>query len=187
MARVKAARPARKAGAALQEVGAGLPAARVRAAGSEPAPALYEQVKAFVMRQIQRGTWPAGHRLPSEQDLVIRFGISRMTINRALRELAEQGRIVRVSGVGSFVAEDKPQLTLLQIASIASEIRRRGHDYRCRMLKVVRVTAPADVGVWLELEPGQSVFHSVCLHLEDDVPVQLEDRYVNPDVVPERG
>lgn len=146
---------------------------------------MYEQVKAFVMRQIQRGTWPAGHRLPSEQDLVNRFGISRMTINRALRELAEQGRIVRVSGVGSFVAEDKPQLTLLQIASIASEIRRRGHDYRCRMLKVVRVTAPADVGVWLELEPGQSVFHSVCLHLEDDVPVQLEDRYVNPDVVPD--
>lgn len=149
-----------------------------------PTLALYEQVKAFVTRKIQDGSWPAGHRLPSEQDLVTHFGISRMTINRALRELMEQGRIVRVSGVGSFVAEDKPQSTLLQIGSIASEIRLRGHDHLCQMLTVERVTASADVGVWLELAPGDSVFHTVCLHLEERVPVQLEDRYVNPRVVP---
>ena len=126
-----------------------------------------------------------GHRLPSESELVAQFGVSRMTVNRALRELVEQGRIVRVAGVGSFVAEDKPQSTLLQIANIASEIRARGHDYRCEFLVAERIAASPDVAAWLDLRAGESVFHTVCLHLENDVPVQLEDRYVNPRVVPD--
>ena len=149
-----------------------------------PALALYEQVKEFISRKIQDGTWPAGHRLPSEHELVAQFGVARMTVNRALRELVEQGRITRVAGVGSFVAEDKPQSTLLQIANIASEIRQRGHDYRCRMLTVERFAASPDVAAWLGLHVGESVFHSVCLHLENETPVQLEERYVNPVAVP---
>ena len=88
------------------------------------------------------------------------FGISRMTVNRALRELVEQGRIVRVAGVGSFVAEDKPQSTLLQIANIASEIRARGHDYRCELLAAERIAASPDVAAWLDLRAGESVFHT---------------------------
>ena len=91
--------------------------------GTAPAPvaaatsamALYEQVKDFIARKIQEGAWRAGDRLPSESELVTQFGISRMTVNRALRELSEQGRIVRVAGVGSFVAEEKPQSTLLRL------------------------------------------------------------------------
>ncbi len=150
-----------------------------------PPLALYQQVKEHIARKIQDGSWPAGHRLPSEHELVMQFGISRMTANRALRELAAQGRVVRVSGVGSFVAESKPQSTLLQIANIASEIRARGHDYGYQLITADRVASPADVAVWLDLRAGESVFHSVCLHLENGVPVQLEDRYVNPRVVPD--
>ncbi|MDM0090730.1 MULTISPECIES: histidine utilization repressor [unclassified Variovorax] len=154
-------------------------------AGVPPSLALYAQVKDHISRKIQDGTWPAGHRLPSEHELVAQFGVARMTVNRALRELVEQGRITRVAGVGSFVAENKPQSTLLQIANIASEIRQRGHDYRCEMLAVERIAAAPEVAVWLGLQSGASVFHSVCLHLENGTPVQLEERYVNPLVVPD--
>jgi GntR family histidine utilization transcriptional repressor len=150
-----------------------------------PTLALYAQVKDHISRKIQDGTWPPGHRLPSEHELVAQFGMARMTVNRALRELVEQGRIVRVAGVGSFVAENKPQSTLLQIANIASEIRQRGHDYRCDMIEVERIAASPDVAAWLDLRAGASVFHSVCLHLENGTPVQLEERYVNPQVVPD--
>ena len=161
------------------------PSRSSRPAVRDPALALYEQVKEHITRKIQDGSWPAGHRLPSEHELVAQFGISRMTANRALRELVEQGRVVRVAGVGSFVAENKPQSTLLQIANIASEIRARGHDYGYQLLSAERVATSADVAAWLDLRSGESVFHSVCLHLEDGVPVQLEDRYVNPRVVPD--
>ena len=148
-------------------------------------PALYAQVKDHITRRIQSGEWRAGHRLPSEHELVAQFRISRMTANRALSELSTQGRIVRVAGVGSFVAEDKPQSTLLQIANIASEIRGRGHDYGFRLLASGRVPAPAGVAAWLDLHAGESIFHCLCLHLEDGVPVQLEDRYVNARLVPD--
>ncbi|MCM2345090.1 MAG: histidine utilization repressor [Acidovorax soli] len=158
-------------------------------ARSAPAPAqamaLYEQIKDHISRKIQEGVWRAGDRLPSENDLVIQFGVSRMTVNRALRELVEQGRIVRVAGVGSFVAEDKPQSTLLQIANLATEIRQRGHDYRCDLLSVERISASLEVAAALDLRTGESVFHSLCIHREDGVPVQLEDRYVHPGQVPQ--
>ena len=175
------------------------PRHRVRALAASKAPAakapavkapasalaLYEQVKQHITRKIQNGSWPAGHRLPSEHELVAQFGISRMTANRALRELVQQGRVKRVAGVGSFVAEDKPQSTLLQIANIASEIRARGHDYGYQLIAAERISAAPDVAVWLDLRSGESVFHSLCLHLEDGVPVQLEDRYVSPRLVPQ--
>lgn len=158
--------------------------AQVRTRADHSALALYEQVKEFITRRIQDGSWPAGHRLPSEHQLVAQFGVSRMTVNRALRELMAQRRITRIAGVGSFVAEDKPQSTLLQIANIASEIRARGHDYGYRLIAAERIAAPADVAAWLDLRSGAPVFHSLCVHLEDETPVQLEDRYVNPRAVP---
>jgi GntR family histidine utilization transcriptional repressor len=162
----------------------------VKSAGSKAAAtaspvALFQQVKNHIARKIQDGTLRAGDRLPSEHALVAQFGISRMTVNRALRELAEQGRIVRMAGVGSFVAEPKPQFTLLHIVNLASEIRARGHDYRCEMLVLERVAATLEVASALEVRTGESVYHSVCVHLENGVPIQLEDRYVNPRIAPE--
>lgn len=147
--------------------------------------ALFQQVKDHITRQIQDGTLRAGARLPSEHELVAQFGISRMTVNRALRELVSQGRIVRVAGVGSFVAEQKAPSNHLQIINLASEIRQRGHDYSYEMLVVERVAASLEVAAALEVRTGESVFHSVCVHMDDGTPIQLEDRFVNPHLVPD--
>lgn len=147
--------------------------------------ALYRQVRNYIEDKITSREWLPGDRVPSEHELVTQFGISRMTVNRALRELAEDGLVVRMAGVGTFVAEERPQSTLLQIANIAEEIRRRGHRYRCKVLSVETVAATPEVASAMGLEPGQLVAHSRCVHLENDVPVQLEDRFVNPRMAPE--
>lgn len=149
--------------------------------------ARYQLVKDFIAGHIQNGTWRAGDRLPSESELVGRFGISRMTVNRALRELVEQGRIKRTPGVGSFVADEKPQGNLLQIARLSDDIRRRGHDYQCRVVLVERTSAALEVAAALGLHTGESVFHTICVHMEDGVPIQLEDRFVNPRMAPDFG
>jgi GntR family histidine utilization transcriptional repressor len=161
------------------------PRAHVAQSPLEPAVARYQQVKDFIASKIQDGTWRAGDRLPSESELVAQFGIARMTVNRALRELVEQGRITRTAGVGSFVADEKPQGNLLQIARLSDDIRRRGHDYRCQIVTVERIAAPLEVAAALGLHTGESVFHAVCVHLEDGVAIQLEDRFVNPRMAPE--
>lgn len=146
--------------------------------------ARYRQAKRFVLSKLQQGEWKPGDLIPSENRLVAELGMSRMTVNRALRELTDEGRLVRVSGVGTFVADRKPQSNLLMIANIADEIAARGHAYGCRVLQASRESASMSVASALQLATGASVFHLVCVHLEEGVPVQLEDRYVNPALVP---
>lgn len=84
--------------------------------------ALYRRAKEFVLDQLRAGVWKPGDLIYSENQLVQELGISRMTVNRALRELTEEGLLVRISGVGTFVAESKPQSNLLRITNIADEI-----------------------------------------------------------------
>jgi GntR family histidine utilization transcriptional repressor len=144
----------------------------------------YEQVKRYVGFRVRSGHWKAGDRIPSEVSLVAELGVSRMTINRALRELTRAGMLVRLSGVGTFVASSKPQSTLLMIAHVSDEIRARGHEYACAVLRAEREAAPPDVSAALVLTPGALVFHIICVHRENCVPVELEDCYVNPAVAP---
>lgn len=91
---------------------------------SAPAP-FYEKVKQAISEKIHSGVWRPHDRIPSEAELVAQFGFSRMTINRALRELTDEGRLVRLQGVGTFVAEPKGQSALFEVRSIAEEITSR--------------------------------------------------------------
>jgi GntR family histidine utilization transcriptional repressor len=146
--------------------------------------ARFEQVKEYIRTRILSGEWRPGDRIPSELALVDELGVSRMTINRALRELAEQGVLARFPGVGTFIAEEKPQSTLLMIAHVGDEIRARGHEYRYSIELSAREAAAGQVSSAMGLRPGASVFHIICVHRENGVPVQMEDRYVNPEIAP---
>ncbi|MDE1168135.1 MAG: histidine utilization repressor [Pseudomonas sp.] len=150
-----------------------------------PPQALYQRAKDYVQGKLRAGDWKPGDLIPSENRLVQELGMSRMTVNRALRELTEEGHLLRISGVGTFVAESKPQSNLLRITNIADEIIARGHRYQCEVLHLGRESASMAVAAALSLPTGASVFHLLCVHLEEGVPVQLEDRYVNPELVPE--
>jgi len=146
---------------------------------------LYQFVKDHIRQRIHDGTWKAGDRVPSEHELVAELGVSRMTVHRALHEMAEQGILARFAGVGSFVAEQRPQSGLLKIADIATETKARGHEYGCDLIRVGRESANLEVASALDLHTGDSVFHAVCVHRENGVPIQLEDRYVNPKASPD--
>lgn len=154
------------------------------AAMDQASAALYQRVKAYIRGKARSGEWRPGDKIPSENDLVRILGVSRMTINRALRELSAAGELVRRGGVGTFVVEPRPQSTLLMIARIGDEIRARGHRYRWNIILKTREKASADMAAALELPLGAAVFHLICVHYEDDIPVQLEDRYVNPACAP---
>ena len=83
----------------------------------------YAAIKRFIHDAIEGGALKAGDRVPSEAELVTRFGVSRMTANRALRELQSAGVLVRRAGSGSFVAEAKPIGHMIEIRNIADEVR----------------------------------------------------------------
>ena len=144
----------------------------------------YLRLKRHVLRQITAGVWAAGDRIPSEGELTREFGISRMTANRALRELADQGTITRVQGVGSFVAGPKAESTLVEVRSIRDEIEQRGQRHSTDVLAVGPASADATLATAFGLPNGAPLFHSRLLHAADGRPLQLEDRYVNPASAP---
>ena len=145
----------------------------------------YEQVKAFIKTHISAGQWKPGDPVPSEATLMQQFGISRMTVNRALRELAADGLVTRVQGSGTRVAELHRISSTLKIRDVRDEVVERGHLHSVRVLRVVEEKAGAELARSLGLRSGARVFHTVLVHLENGVPIQYEDRHVNPAAAPQ--
>jgi GntR family transcriptional regulator, histidine utilization repressor len=145
---------------------------------------LYAQVKDHILAQIKSGAWGAGRRVPSENELVESFGISRMTANRALRELAGDGYLARVPGVGTFVKEQAARTSLMELRNIAEEITARGHRHGSKLVTRETVEASAHLANEFEWTAARQLFHIVMVHEENGLPVQLENRWVNPARVP---
>lgn len=138
-----------------------------------------------IRTEIAQGRLPPGARVPSEHELVRRFGVARMTANRALKELAAEGLIVRTAGSGTYVADRKLEHSALVVPDIAQEIRASGRSYRGDVLTAEELAAPEPIARALELAPGAPVFHTRILHRADGIAVQLEERWVNPAYAPE--
>ncbi len=145
----------------------------------------YAAVKASLKLRIAQGGWQPGTRLPSERELVQEFGCARMTVHRALRELEEEGLIERRQGLGSFVAELHPISNLLRVRDIAEEIAERGHAHATRICSLSSGAADAPTAAAMRLAVGTAVFRAQLVHLENGVPIQFEDRYVNPALAPD--
>jgi GntR family transcriptional regulator, histidine utilization repressor len=146
---------------------------------------LYLRVKRHILENIGSGKWGATDRVPSENDIVKSFGVSRMTANRALRELRDEGVLVRIAGVGSFVAERHAHAHPLEIRGIADEIRERGHVHRAEIVSLERIHAVAELAEDFCIAPRSELYCSLMVHFENDRPIQLEHRYVQPKLAPD--
>jgi len=144
----------------------------------------YLRIKGQLKRALGRGRYPPGARMPSEAELVARFRVSRMTVNRALRELKEEGLVVRIQGLGTFAAQPHRVSSKLTIRDIHEEILARGHVHGARVYVAREERAKAAVAARLSLARGAPVFHTLIVHCENGVPIQCEDRYVNPAAAP---
>lgn len=138
----------------------------------------YQQLKELIIEQISNGDLRPRDRVPSENELVGSTGVSRMTANRAMRELTDEGYVERVAGVGTFVADLKAASHVLEVRNIADEIAHRGHTHTAVVLSRAAERADAEVANALRVEEGEKVFHLVIVHKENGAPIQHENRYV---------
>jgi GntR family histidine utilization transcriptional repressor len=148
------------------------------------APKLYEQVKNHLLEGIAAGTWREGERIPSEHELMATLGASRMTVHRALRELSADGYLVRMQGIGSFVAKPAPRSALLEIFDIADDITGRGHTHSAQILTLEAIKADAALAAMFAIRRGAKLFRSEIIHRENSLPVQIEERLVSPAFAP---
>jgi len=147
-------------------------------------PPIFQQIKDYLTGEIASGHWKEGDLVPSEQALVRMFGVSRMTVNRAVRELTAEGALVRRQGSGTYVAPQKYQATLVEIRNIADEIRARGKAHASQVLALGTQAAGDTLAAEFDLAPGATLFHSLIVHFENEAPIQLEERWVNPACAP---
>lgn len=146
---------------------------------------MYQRIRNTIQHKIRQGEWPPGTKIPSENQLAGELNVSRMTINRPFSELAAEGVLKRVHGLGTFVAEPPQHASLIKLRSIAEEIKAQGKKHRAEVLLLEESPATVCAAKRLGVQIGERLFHVVVTHFQDEVPIQVEDCYVNPAMVPD--
>jgi GntR family histidine utilization transcriptional repressor len=145
----------------------------------------YQQIKDLIIERISKGDLKPRDRVPSEHELVDATGVSRMTANRALRELNDEGIVERLAGKGTYVAEMKAASHVLEVRNIAEEVKLRGHEYSATVLLLEAQSATEEVAGLLHIAPTSRLNHALIVHFESGTPIQLEKRMATMEFAPE--
>ena len=157
---------------------------RVVPAGEKRKVPRYAEIRRDLEGAILSGRWPPGRRVPSEFELVARYGCARMTVNKALSELAAAGLIVRHRRAGSFVAAPPIEQSVLEIHDIEAEALRDGKAYRFELSgRALRKATRADAAR-LGVTAGTRILSLESIHYVEDAPYAAENRLINLDKVP---
>jgi len=124
-----------------------------------------------------------GESIPSERQLSVDLGVSRLTVRAALDELVREGYLERRRGSGTFVREPKiaQELTM---TSFSEDMRRRGMRPASRTLSVVTTTAGARLGRFLNVSPSERIVVAQRLRLADGETMAIEELHVPETLVP---
>ncbi|MCC8977795.1 histidine utilization repressor [Bradyrhizobium acaciae] len=153
--------------------------------GAAEKPTLYKRIRLDIETRILTGEWPPGHRIPFEHQLMARYRCSRMTVNKALSELAQADLIERRRRAGSFVRRPQHLSAVLKISDIRAEITALGRSYGYQLIDCRRRTATAADRARLGVSTAGKVIAIACRHSADDVPFAVEDRLIDLSTVPE--
>ena len=147
--------------------------------------ATFRDVKADILEKITSGTWEPGRLVPNELELAETYGCARATVNRAMRELADEGLIERRRKAGTRVRTAPLRQARFDIPIVRQEIEEQGAEYRYFLVSREVVAAPDWLRARLELAAGCEVLHLVCMHYADGTPYQHEDRWINLEALPQ--
>jgi len=130
------------------------------------------------------GEWPAGHKIPVEQELMRDYACSRMTVNKALRGLIQAGLLESRKRAGTFVGTPRLHRAALEIPDIRAEVMAQGKAYRLELQSRIRRRATKADSALLQGAEGE-VLALTCRHFAADTPYALEERLINLLAVPE--
>jgi len=139
---------------------------------------LYVQLADVIRENIRTGLWGAGHRIPSENELVRVYGISRMTARGVLARLVDEGLLFRVQGKGTFVAHEKVNAQSPWYMGLRGQIEQDGRVADTQVLGVDVVPAEARVASELGIAEGESLIVVRRLRSIDGAPQGLQESHV---------
>lgn len=145
---------------------------------------LYHQLREMLRSQIERGDYPEANPIPTEPELEQLYGVSRVTVRRAVQELVQEGLLAKLRGKGTFVRRPIVRQNLNTITSWAETMAARGVPSESRQVSVVIARVPGKVAALLGVSPDSSVVKVERLRCDPEGPVTFMVNYLLPDVVP---
>ena len=172
--------------------------------GSKKAVPAYQRIKNAILANIHSGKWQAGAAISTEMALAAEFGVSRMTVNRALKELSAERVLERRQGSGTFVAQQQFNHTFVEVRNIAQDLKSANRNYEARVVSQRSLTASMldeelkgefDIELATTLTAEQTVeedsndntavlYEIKIIHFADGQPIQFEERWVDANIVP---
>jgi GntR family transcriptional regulator, histidine utilization repressor len=146
---------------------------------------LSQRILSDITERIVSGDWPPGTRIPFEHELAVEYGCSRMTVNKAMTQLARDGLIERRRRSGSFVAEPRSQAAILEIHDIRTEVQALGRPYTYELVSRRRRRATVSDRRRIDVVAGAEVIELECRHFAGRSPFCMEARLINLAAVPE--
>lgn len=144
----------------------------------------YKEVKSDILAKIIKGDWAPGDLVPNEVDLAETYKCARATVNRAMRELSDDGIIERRRKAGTRVRMSPIRQARFDIPVIRDEVEDKGASYRYSLASRSLRVAPDWLRARLRLPDDGMVLHLVCMHYADGIPYEHEDRWINLTALP---
>ena len=148
-------------------------------------PSMHARILGDIEGRILSGEWPPGSRIPFEHELSVQYGCARMTVNKALTELAKAGLIERRRKVGSFVTRPLSRSAVLEIPDVKAEVAALGRPYRFEVLSRKRRRGTRADGARLDKIDAGPLLDLTCLHWAGPKPFCYEERLINLTATPE--
>ena len=139
---------------------------------------LHAQVEESLMRSLGEAAMPPGARLPSEDTLVERFGVSRTTVRTAIQNLVTRGLVEIRRGKGTFVTEPAITQELTELTGFVEDMEKLGRRPSAKVLDRRMVAASETVARQLGLQRGTTVARIQRVRLADGVPLSFDETYL---------
>src|SRR5215813_8212229 len=139
---------------------------------------LYTRVETVLASDITHGDLRVGDQLPTEDNLIARFGVSRITVRRAIQNLVSRGLVEIRRGKGTFVAAPKPTQELTELSGFVEDMHALGRKPTARVLGKEIVTADTTVASQLALTKGERVVRIRRVRMADGIPLSFDETFL---------
>lgn len=146
---------------------------------------LYYQLYDILCKDIKEGKYKPGDLLPTENDMIEQFGVSRVTVRKAMDMLMSDGLIGKRRGYGAYVEQKKMEQRLNKVVHFSNDMEQRGYKASVKLLENRKVMATKTIAQALSIPEGHPLIHIKRLRYADGVPMCIESAYLIYDWCPE--
>ena len=146
---------------------------------------LYSEIEGFIRQRIQSGEWEIGHQIPTEMEMCSQFGVSRMTVRRAMGNLVKNGMVRRIQKVGTFVsASSEPAMLDVRARFCAPDADTREKKTRLQSYEILPAMNEPTIMQMLCLGGDEFIYRIILMQVIDGEPFQLTRIYLPATLIP---